>query len=547
MQTDSDTVDPDSGSADTGVRGHWPTTLAVVGWTLVALGVASRVVRFLDGRSLWLDEATLSLEILGRSFAELAEPLGRNQAAPLVFLWLQKLATQCFGDGERALRAVPFAAGLLAVPWFWRLARRWFDRPAALLALVSFSISESLVFYCAEAKQYSLDVLVAVVVLDVGAWAWQRGLSGIALGVLPVVCAAALVTSQPSVFLVAMLVVVFGARACRWVGEGGAVRSGGASSERPGALVLAVSVAVIFGLLYWFLLRPSMANETLQHYWASDYLPLPTSFDGVLWYPQHLLGFFNDPCAWPAAELAALCFILGTFGGRESGRWLWLVVPFGLVLLAAALRLYPFPGSFVNQLTERIYPFVGRTLLFLLPIATLGVAAGIRTLCGGGEERPTSRRIGAALVVALLFCVPILQMLENLVSPPRIQELRPLWERVHPEIRADDWIFAQTYAGPVLEYYHRRSSGAAGDQDRPWVPIPASTTSDEGRRRFRDALAQLQPGQRLWLFSLHHPRWSSREEQFQLLAILQQRARPVATYEEYRSSAVLLEALSSPR
>src|SRR4051812_18126770 len=135
---------------------------------LIALGIVLRLARYLANRSLWLDEVLLARNILDRSFAGLLEPLGLNQGAPIGFLMLQKLAVMLLGPSEFALRLAPLLAGVASVPLFWWLARRMLDLPIAIFALALFSVCEPLIYYSSEAKQYGLDVTLALAILLAG-------------------------------------------------------------------------------------------------------------------------------------------------------------------------------------------------------------------------------------------------------------------------------------------------------------------------------------------------------------------------------------------
>ena len=58
----------------------------------IVAGVALRVVEYTRNRPLWLDEAMLGLNIASRSAGQLALPLDYDQSAPLLYLWLERLA-----------------------------------------------------------------------------------------------------------------------------------------------------------------------------------------------------------------------------------------------------------------------------------------------------------------------------------------------------------------------------------------------------------------------------------------------------------------------
>jgi Dolichyl-phosphate-mannose-protein mannosyltransferase len=119
--------------------------------------------------SLWLDESSLALNILSRNFFELTEPLSGSQAAPILFLWLMK-ATTLIADtsSELSLRLVPFLSGVAALIGFYFCCEKILSRQGALIAVALFAFSPGLITFSAEAKQYSTDVFVSVVVTYLG-------------------------------------------------------------------------------------------------------------------------------------------------------------------------------------------------------------------------------------------------------------------------------------------------------------------------------------------------------------------------------------------
>ena len=115
-----------SNKGETDGRWRWLLSNQTVLWAFVVLGILLRLRQYLFDRSLWVDESMLALNIIRRSPAELLKPLDYSQAAPVGFLWLEKLAVHYFGSGEMALRFVPLLCGIGSVLLFLGVARNSF-------------------------------------------------------------------------------------------------------------------------------------------------------------------------------------------------------------------------------------------------------------------------------------------------------------------------------------------------------------------------------------------------------------------------------------
>src|SRR5258708_7025864 len=90
-----------------------------VAWTLMALTIGLLIYQYRFNRSVWLDEAMLSLNIIEKSPLALFKTLGYNQMAPILFLLIEKFFTWLFGDGELALRLFPLISAILTLPLFF--------------------------------------------------------------------------------------------------------------------------------------------------------------------------------------------------------------------------------------------------------------------------------------------------------------------------------------------------------------------------------------------------------------------------------------------
>ena len=131
----------------------------------VTVGVALRLVEYFSDRSLWVDESVVALNLEARSFEGLFHHLSFYVVAPVGFLALEKLVITLFGASEYALRAVPLVASLVALTAFVPLARRLLAPRVVPMAVLLFALSDPLIRYAGEAKQYESDVAVTVLLL----------------------------------------------------------------------------------------------------------------------------------------------------------------------------------------------------------------------------------------------------------------------------------------------------------------------------------------------------------------------------------------------
>lgn len=421
-----------TGLAQLGRRWYSPERLA---WALIGFGALLRVAQYAANRSLWFDESALSLNIVNRSLRGLLQPLDYAQGAPVGFLILEKLVVRVGGDSEYALRLVPLIAGLLALPLFYRVAQHAIRPGAVLIALGLFAILDSLIYYSSEVKQYSCDVLVALIVFASAQEVLRRGggLSGRGALVFGLIGGVALWFSHPAAFVLmgvgtVALFVAFGRR--DWAQIAGLALA---------TLIWVVSLSV----LYYVSLRHLRANQSLLHYWAQAFLPFPPSVATVQWlganttfkvleYPVGLVR--------PGIGIGALALLVGAIALWTENRAMVLALlsPFVFTLAASAFRLYP---------------FADRLLLFGVPFIVLLIGEGMDRIIAA--SRPQVPMIGV-LLVGLLFVHPALSSVAHLVKPRTVQETRPviayLWAHQH----IGDRVYLYHGAVPAFRFYARR-------------------------------------------------------------------------------------------
>jgi hypothetical protein len=448
------------------------------GWALVALGAALRLEHWLSGRSLWLDEASLALNLLDRGPAGLLGPLDHTQTAPWGFLLLEELALELFGPGERSLRFVPFVSSLVALVAFRRLAGTILTDAGALVATALAAVAGPLVHYAAELKPYSTDVAVAVLLTTgwIAAGAGSRGRA--AAAALALGGAAAVWVSFPAALVIA---------GCALPPLVQAFRDG---RRRRGAEILAAAAIPAASLGLWYVLagHALLGESGRVAQFTNWYPPLGSPVDAARWLLSQAFEVFRLPAGLPLTGVAAFCTVLGAvaLAGRRRTVLLQLALPLVLALVLAAARLYPFHG---------------RLLLFSVPAILLLVGAGAGTAFAWGRhvaEGPPAAAARAAgpLLVALLLLHPLAFAADNLLASRGYgyEDLRPLLRTLEERHRRGDTLYLHGPERTPFLFYSRTGAVRVAGLD---VVQPSGMRVDEYARDLRS----LGGRGRVWILS----------------------------------------------
>jgi hypothetical protein len=384
-------------------------------WILAGLSVALRVYQYLCNPPVWCDELWLLRNVVGKSFVEQLGPLSDIQAAPPLFLWVERLVWLLCGDGIFALRAFPLLASCLTMLLLVPLGRRCV-RPAALpWAVLLLGFSDAILDYTCEVKPYIVDTFLALLIptLFLATRPW-RTWSRVSLFVLlsPLV----IFLSYPGVFLyggvlVASLPELWQRRRepQAWLAYG----------------LLGLTTVTLFLLL---LLGPIRAQHTeaLNDLWV-DYPDWQRPWTVPLWSVLTVCKFLEH--VWrPTGAVLLLPAILGAWrlwrrGLREE--LLVVTTPVALALLAAWAHRFPFESRVV----------LGATVAF-----SLLSGEGLAEIVGWLRERPALRRMPAwaagVAVLTVIFLLPLGRTVSHTVGP-------------RPRLTRETW--PETAAAPALK------------------------------------------------------------------------------------------------
>jgi hypothetical protein len=174
-------------------------------------------------------------------------------------------------------------------------------------------------------------------------------------------------------------------------------------------------------------------------YHETSFLPLPLwTIGSWRWLLAGVVNLFNSPADLTPAPMAFLLSVLGLYALYQTERKLFwqLLTPLLFVLLASAMRKYPFGGRF---------------LIFAVPAIFLFVAEGVHYLMFQSQKA----RIPHFLIIGMLLINPLWRCGYHVVKPRQISEVRPLLIYLKNHQQKGDAIYLNNEAQYVYLYYRQ--------------------------------------------------------------------------------------------
>ena len=435
------------------------------------------------------NEATLANNIVDRPLAQLlGTPLGHHQAAAVGFLFIEKLAVTQFGASELSLRAFPLLCSIASLFLLWRAAQRLLPHASVPLVLAPFALAPPLIFFAAEAKQYSSDIAIALALmllsLDLRDRATAAGITMRRAIVAALAGSLAVWLSQPAVIVVA------GIGSALAIGM---IASGEPRWRSPLAWVIAswVTSACAATFVSAHNLTPG-THEFMRTFWSDGFWPLSLRHPSSLTWPIGRFALLIGGQLGIPTSIGFACALVAAGGIAATWRNEWrtsllIAMPILVALGASAARLYPF--------AERLALFLVPWLLLLAAIGVTEMAAAVRSRGGG------------TLVIASSTLLVLAATLQSLITAPpvyRREEITPAIAYLHRASRTSDASYVYYGAVPAYAFYNARA------------PLPARATMGGCHRGNASAyiaeLDQFRGRPRVWLLFAHEiPKLGERE------------------------------------
>ena len=400
-------------------------------WGIILLGVLLRLRQYLVNRSFWADEASLAMNLVTRSFGGLTQLLDYHQAAPIGFLFIEKLSILTLGNHDYIMRLYPLLAGILSTYLIYRVTRASFGT-AGLFAVAMFSLSWWLVYYSSELKQYGSDVMVALLLVFLAGNCLRDNAKPKDFLLLGTVGAATIWVSHPSVFIM--------------VGIGLALLLEKATRKAyvPWTWIFGLGLGWLasFGLEYIVSLRHIITDAYLINYWHRAYVPVPP-WSNKSWFLQTYYSFLFFAFHRSDNLMAVITAILSAIGALTlllRNRKLALVVisPFVVVAIASALQRYPLKDRF---------------MLFLVPFAFLLMTEGFRGIYWLAAKWRSDFAAVFSGILALAVVWQIAPITYSKAVSGEKEDIRPVLQYIADNRLPGDIVYVFPRTDPVFHYY----------------------------------------------------------------------------------------------
>jgi len=403
---------------------------------LILVGIALRAVQLLARRPLWLDEASLALNLMTRSAKTVATGgLDFHETAPPIFILWEHLVCRLFGPNEIALRFLPFAAGVGLLFVIGSLAKKLADPLAAVWAVAAAAISPVLIYYGNEAKQYSVDVFAAAALLVgfISLLEDPRSRSRwIILGIGGVLAVA---SSSAAIMVLAGI-------------TAGLILS--SEIRRSGRRLVVAALAVLwigaFILVFEVCYREYARDPYNIQYWATSFIDIRrggalartwAAISGVVGSFYVTGSPFRGVAIVSAVVLAVLAIGFVDLGRRKG---IAVAAAFGGTCLA------PFVLSAFGRL-----PITPRVMLFAAAPFLLAAGSGIAAIV---QRTPAAARPAViAVVVAISFFRPAGLTLRWAAHPPKTENAPPLVAEIERNRRPDEPVYVGVRGAPSWLIY----------------------------------------------------------------------------------------------
>ena len=412
-------------------------------YIILFIGIAFILREYIGGRSFWLDEAALGINMF-KSFKDLLEPLNESQMAPILFLYAAKIPALFLGISDYSLRIIPLLSGIGSLVIFFLLSKQFLNKTAAIISLSLFILSDKLIYYATEFKQYSTEVFFSILLFYLFVLITENGLDvkkSILLGLVGIV---AIWSSYTAIIIALSTAICLLYYFIKNKNKKGIIKT---------LIIGSIWLLNITGEYLFYIKTSTYKIVDMSYYWSFAFMPFPpkTTSD-ILWLPKSIKEFFiyiyrNDsnllsnytPLIKDIFCYMLIAFFIGgivyTFLKKKGHISIFVLITFILAIIASAIKKYPF-----NE----------RTILYIAPLILFFAAIGIWLAIKYLSKIHISISI---LLLIFIFFLPTLSGIYHLIEPTYKNEVKSVINYYNENKKSGDKLYVDKYYLVQFEFY----------------------------------------------------------------------------------------------
>ncbi len=472
------------------------------------IGIVLSIINFINNRSLWTDEATLSLNIINKPIYELLQPLDYNQVAPVGFLLVEKFFASLLGNTDWSLRIFPIISFFLSIFLIYSVTQKILkNKLFGLFTAAFFATSFITLSYSSEVKQYMTDITFGLLIL-LGTIIYNENGFKNKWWLYSILGIVSIWFSNVSILL------LFSS------GLYSMYKTYHSIEKKYLRLVITLGLWFFSFVIYYALfIYNHPTKDMMINYWqnAGGFMPqdiLSADFYKSLFFK--MIMFFSLLSSSMFTLLLAPLFLFGFFFlAKKKREILYLLVsPLILHLVLSYLQLYPFSK---------------RLILYLYPSLLIIIFSGfffIHSLLKGNQQR-------------LLYILPLLLTANILLLirygfPIEKEEIKKSMSYLNPRLINGDNIYVYYGATAAFNFYKEQFNLKIDDAD-----IILTSGNRNNWSNYQEPILKLNDS--VWiLFS--HIYWIKNEEKMQeeefILNIFRDEGYQIIDEQKYRGSSV---------
>ncbi len=298
------------------------------------LGIYFRIKYFVFNRAFWGDEIAILVNLQNPSWLSVFHPLSMGQSTPPLYLLISKIQYSIFKDGnlELIFRTIPLLSSVLSIFAFYYMCKKFVqNKISQLICTIIFCLNFHFIYYAQEFKQYSSDILIFILIL-LSYFHIDLNKKKQAL-IYSSFYAIIIWFSYTSLFAIASVITAMFLQ------------------KTDIKKLIKFTIPLFISFILFFINQKYLVNSDYLHtYWDSGFVTAKTFFEIFINAWEFFLTGIKG------SGFYIVFFVTGTIAaivGIKDEKNQLLLLPVVFMLIASAMHLYPFSG---------------RTALYLFPV-----------------------------------------------------------------------------------------------------------------------------------------------------------------------------------